>query len=129
MVDATAFEPGRNLAVTPGKVVLRNRLIELIQYTPDGAGPSGADPDHAAVDQQVLHPGHAAKNSMVKYLVDQGFSVFMVSWKNPDASMEDITFEDYMNLGPLAAADAVRTSPAATPSIRSDTASAERCWR
>ena len=48
------------------------------------------------------------KNSLVKYLVDQGFTVFMVSWKNPDASMEDITFEDYMNLGPLAAADTVR---------------------
>ena len=48
------------------------------------------------------------KNSMVRYLVEQGFTVFVVSWKNPDASMEEITFEDYMELGPLAAADVVR---------------------
>ena len=45
------------------------------------------------------------KNSMVRYLVDQGFTVFVVSWKNPDASMEDITIEDYMDLGPLEASD------------------------
>src|SRR3954462_1009258 len=48
------------------------------------------------------------KNSMVRHLVSQGFTVFMVSWKNPDASMEDISFEDYMDLGPLEATDVVR---------------------
>ncbi|GEO35898.1 class I poly(R)-hydroxyalkanoic acid synthase [Skermanella aerolata] len=109
MVDATAFEPGRNLAVTPGKVVLRNRLIELIQYSP-------STEQVRQVPILIMPPwinkfyilDMQPKNSMVKYLVDQGFTVFMVSWKNPDASMEDITFEDYMNLGPLAAADAVR---------------------
>ena len=48
------------------------------------------------------------KNSFVKYLVDEGYTVFMISWKNPDASMEDIQFEEYMTKGPLAAAEAVR---------------------
>jgi polyhydroxyalkanoate synthase len=48
------------------------------------------------------------KNSMVRHLVEQGFTVFMVSWKNPDASMDDTTFEDYMELGPLASADVAR---------------------
>ena len=48
------------------------------------------------------------KNSMVRYLVQQGFTVFVISWKNPDASMEDITFEDYMQDGPLAAAEVIR---------------------
>ena len=111
MVDATAFEPGRNLAaVTPGKVVLRNRLIELIQYTHDGAGPSGADPDHAAVDQQVLHPGHAAQEQHGEVSGRPAF-VFMVSWKNPDASMEDITFEDYMNRGRWPQPTPCATSP------------------
>ncbi|WP_211103981.1 PHA/PHB synthase family protein [Skermanella pratensis] len=109
MVDATAFEPGRNLAVTKGKVVYRNRLIELIQYSP-------TTEQVQEVPILFMPPwinkfyilDMQPKNSMVKYLVDQGFTVFMVSWKNPDASMEDITFEDYMNLGPLAAADVVR---------------------
>jgi polyhydroxyalkanoate synthase subunit PhaC len=45
------------------------------------------------------------KNSIVRYLVEQGFTVFVVSWKNPDASMDKITFEDYMDLAPLAASD------------------------
>jgi polyhydroxyalkanoate synthase subunit PhaC len=109
MVDATAFEPGRNLAITPGKVVYRNRLIELIQYTPQTertyAVPLLFVPPwinkYYILDLQP-------KNSFVRYLVQQGFPVFMISWKNPDASMEDITFEDYMREGPLAASDVVR---------------------
>ncbi|EWY36664.1 hydroxyalkanoic acid synthase [Skermanella stibiiresistens SB22] len=119
MVDATAFEPGRNLAVTPGKVVYRNRLLELIQYTPV------TEKVHQ-VPILIMPPwinkfyilDMQPKNSMVKYLVEQGYTVFMVSWKNPDASMEDITFEDYMNLGPLSAADVVRDitgSPTVNP--------------
>ena len=109
LTDTTAFEFGENIAVTPGKVVYRNKLIELIQY--------------AAQTEQVhevpilfippwinkyyildLRPG----NSMVEYLVQQGFTVFMISWKNPDASMEDTKFEDYMTLGPLAAVDVIK---------------------
>lgn len=109
MVDATAFEPGRNLATTPGKVVHRNRLIELIQYQPAGGAVH-------AVPLLILPPwinkyyilDLQPKNSMVRHLVEQGFTVFVVSWKNPDASMDGVGFEDYMDLGPLEAADVVR---------------------
>jgi polyhydroxyalkanoate synthase len=109
MVDATAFEPGRNLAVTPGKVVFRNRLIELIQYQP-------TTEKVRTVPLLFIPPwinkfyilDMQPKNSFVKYLVEQGFTVFMISWKNPDASMESMTFEDYMREGPIAASDAIR---------------------
>ena len=105
MVDPDAFAPGRNLAVTPGKVVFRNRLIELIQYTPRTEQvfevPLLFIPPwinkYYILDMQP-------KNSFVGYMVEQGFTVFVISWKNPDASMEEITFEDYMRDGPLAAA-------------------------
>ncbi len=109
MVDATAFAPGRNLALTPGKVVHRNKLIELIQYSP-------TTPQVHAKPLLILPPwinkfyilDMQPKNSMVKHLVNQGFTVFMVSWKNPDASMEGTTIEDYMHLGPLEASEVVR---------------------
>lgn len=109
MVDATAFAPGRNLALSPGKVVLRNKLVELIQYAP------GTDTVHGT-PLLIIPPwinkfyilDLQPKNSMVRHLVSQGITVFMISWKNPDASMEDTTFEEYMELGPLAASDAVR---------------------
>jgi polyhydroxyalkanoate synthase len=109
MTDANAFKPGENLAITPGKIVYRNELIELIQYEPTTEQvyetPVMFIPPwinrYYILDLQP-------KNSFVKYLVDQGFTVFMVSWKNPDASMEDTQFEDYMTKGPLAAAEAVR---------------------
>ncbi len=108
MVDATAFAPGRNLAMTPGKVVLRNKLIELIQYTPT------TETVHK-VPLLILPPwinkyyilDMQPKNSMVRFLVEQGFSVFVVSWKNPDTAMDGTTIEDYMDLGPLAASEAV----------------------
>ena len=109
MTDATAFEPGRNLAMTPGKVIYRNKLIELIQYEPQTKQvcevPIFFIPPwinkYYILD---LRP----ENSMVKYLVEQGFTVFMTSWKNPDATMEGTKFEDYMTLGPLAAVDVIR---------------------
>jgi polyhydroxyalkanoate synthase subunit PhaC len=109
MVDATAFAPGRNLALSPGEVVMRNRLIELIQYAPS------TETVHE-VPLLIVPPwinkfyilDMQPKNSMVRHLVSQGFTVFMVSWKNPDASMENTAFEDYMDLGPLAASEAVR---------------------
>ena len=104
MTDTQAFAPGKNLAVTPGQVVYRNKLIELIQYAPS------TDTVHAV--PLLLIPPWINKyyildlrpdNSLVRYMVEQGFTVFVVSWKNPDASMEDTTFEDYLDLGPLAA--------------------------
>jgi polyhydroxyalkanoate synthase len=109
MVDANAFEVGENLATTPGKVVYRNELIELIQYEPQ------TDRVHE-VPLLFLPPwinkyyilDLSEKNSMVKYLVEQGFTVFMTSWKNPDSSMEETKFDDYMTKGPLAAVEVVK---------------------
>ena len=119
MTDTQAFTPGRNLAVTPGQVVLRNQLIELIQYAP------ATDTVHS-VPLLFMPPwinkfyilDMQPQNSLIKFLVDQGFSVFVISWKNPDESMEDTTFDDYLDLGPLAALDAIKEitgSPSVTP--------------
>ena len=109
ITDTDAFEVGRNLAITPGQVVYRNELIELIQYTP--------------ITEQVYSipllftPPWINKfyildlqpdNSLVKFLVDHGFTVFVISWKNPDASMANIAFDDYMHLGPVTALDIVK---------------------
>jgi polyhydroxyalkanoate synthase len=109
MVDESAFAPGRNLALTPGKVVHRNKLLELIQYEPQ-------TPSVHQIPLLILPPwinkyyimDMQPKNSMVAFLVRQGFTVFMVSWKNPDAAMEDTAIEDYVDLGPLQASDVVR---------------------
>jgi polyhydroxyalkanoate synthase len=109
MVDTEAFAPGRNLATSPGKVVYRNKLIELIQYEPKTA--------KAHKVPLLIFPPWINKfyimdlqprNSMVRYLVEKGFTVFMASWKNPDASMEGTTIEDYVERGPMAASDVVR---------------------
>ena len=104
MTDTEAFAPGRNLALTPGQVIARNQLIELIQYAPTTekvyAFPLLFIPPwinkYYILDMQP-------QNSLIKFLVDQGFTVFVISWKNPDASMEEIGFEDYLTLGPLSA--------------------------
>ncbi len=109
MVDETAFAPGRNLALTPGKVVHRSKLIELIQYAP-------ATPMVHSVPLLLVPPwinkfyilDMQPKNSMVRFLTEQGFTVFMVSWKNPDTSMDETTIVDYMDLGILEASDVVR---------------------
>jgi polyhydroxyalkanoate synthase len=109
MVDSTAFEVGGNLATTPGKVVYRSKLMELIQYEPQ---------TEQVYEVPILFiPPWINKyyivdlreeNSFMRYLLEQGFQVFMISWKNVDESMADIKFEDYMTLGPLTAADVVR---------------------
>src|SRR5216684_197407 len=109
MTDTEAFAPGRNLALTPGQVIYRNKLIELIQYTPTTekvyAIPLLFVPPwinkYYILDMQP-------KNSLIKFLVDSGFTVFVISWKNPDASMEEISFEDYLTLGPQAALNAIK---------------------
>jgi polyhydroxyalkanoate synthase len=109
MTDTEAFTPGRNLALTPGQVIYRNKLIELIQYTP-------TTENVYAIPLLFVPPwinkyyilDMQPKNSLVKFLVDSGFTVFVISWKNPDASMEDTGFEDYLTSGPLAALDAIK---------------------
>jgi polyhydroxyalkanoate synthase subunit PhaC len=109
MTDTDAFAPGRNLALTPGQVVLRNNLVELIQYAP------ATDTVHS-VPLLFIPPwinkyyilDMQPHNSLIKFLTDQGFTVFVISWKNPDASMEDTTFDDYLELGPLAALATVK---------------------
>src|SRR5258707_14459382 len=111
MTDTDAFAPGRNLALTPGEVIYRNKLIELIQYTPTTekvyAIPLVFIPPwinkYYILDMQP-------QNSLIKFLVDAGFTVFVMSWKNPDASMEDTSFDDYLTLGPLAAFDVIKCS-------------------
>ncbi len=106
--DLSAFEVGRNLAVTPGKVVFQNDLIQLIQYAPTTA--------EVYERPLVIVPPWINKyyildlvpeKSFVKWAVDQGFTVFMVSWVNPDAKLAQKTFEDYMREGILAAIGAV----------------------
>lgn len=108
MTDTSAFELGENVATTPGKVVFQNRMFQLIQYTPST--------DKALKRPLLVVPPWInkyyimdlqPKNSLLKWLVDQGHTVFVVSWVNPDASYADTEFANYVTEGVLEAVDAV----------------------
>jgi polyhydroxyalkanoate synthase len=108
MTDLEAFKLGENVATTPGKVVFQNELMQLIQYAPTTE----------TVFRQpllIIPPwinkfyilDLKPKNSFIRWAVDQGHTVFVISWVNPDAKLAQKDFEDYLREGPLAALDAV----------------------
>jgi polyhydroxyalkanoate synthase subunit PhaC len=114
MTDYSAFKVGENVATSPGRVVFENKLFQLIQYE--------ASTDKVYETPILFFPPWINKfyildltteKSMVKWLADQGFTVLMVSWVNPDSSLKDMRFEDYMVEGQIAAINAARQATGA----------------
>ena len=108
VTPADHFKVGRDVATTPGKVVFRNRLIELIRYD--------AQTERVHPEPVLVIPSWIMKyyildlsphNSMVRYLVEQGHTVYMLSWRNPDAQDHDLSMDDYLRLGVIDALRAV----------------------
>ena len=108
MTDLDAFEVGRNIATTPGKVVFQTELMQLIQYAPTTAQ---AHRRPLMIMPPWINKFYILdlqpKNSLIQYCVDQGFTTFVLSWVNPDEKLSHMSFEDYMFQGPLAALDAI----------------------
>ncbi len=108
MTDTEAFELGKNVATTPGKVVFRNRMLELLQYTPTS---KSAYTKPLLIIPPWINKYYVLdlqpKNSLIKWLVGQGHTVFVVSWINPDESYRDTGFEDYVIDGVGAALSAI----------------------
>ena len=107
--DSSMFEVGRNLAVTPGKVIYQNELMQLIQYAPST--------ETVLKCPLLIVPPWINKyyvldltpeKSFIKWCVDQGLTVFCISWVNPDERLAQKTFDDYVRQGPLAALDAIK---------------------
>ncbi|MEM6887226.1 MAG: class I poly(R)-hydroxyalkanoic acid synthase [Pseudomonadota bacterium] len=109
LADENAFKLGENIATTPGKVIYRNRMMELIQFSP------ATEKVHRV--PVVIYPPWINKyyildlkpgNSLIKWMVEQGYSVFVVSWINPDPAYADVGMEDYIEDGFLAAVREVK---------------------
>ncbi len=106
--DASTFEVGRNLALTPGKVIFQNDLMQLIQY-------EATTKDVLKVPLLIVPPwinkfyilDLTPEKSFIKWCVDQGLTVFVISWVNPDIHLAAKSFEQYMNEGPIAALDVI----------------------
>ncbi len=108
MTDENAFEVGRNVAITPGKVVYENRLFQLIQYSP-------TTPQVHETPLLIFPPwinkfyilDLTAEKSFIRWAVEQGLTVFVTSWKSADASLADVTLDNYVGEGQLTALDVV----------------------
>jgi polyhydroxyalkanoate synthase len=108
MTDMEAFRVGENIAVTPGKVIFQNELMQLLQYAP-------TTPNVLKRPLLIIPPwinkfyilDLREKNSFIRWAVGQGHTVFVVSWVNPDERLANKSFDDYMVQGPLAALDAI----------------------
>ncbi len=108
-VDRSKFELGRNTAATPGRVVYRNELVEVLQYTPTT--------DEVFERPLLVIPPWinryyiadlAPGKSLIEWAVDHGHTTFAISFRNPDPSMRELSFDDYLRLGPLTAIDVAR---------------------